>query len=119
MKWNHGKGTIHLASPSEIMDIKKDNDLQGFGYPQNTNEQRAVLTPQEGRIFHFPENEERCFTCDKSFDHGFSGCPIFISTKANTHKAVIGIVSRSDGTHTLIVPVSQIHHLIEKHRCHE
>ena len=47
-------------------------------------------------------------------DNGFSGGPVFVSDEEFKEKAVVGIVSRLAGTHTLIVPVSQIHNLIKE-----
>lgn len=114
MKWQHGKGNIHLAESDEIMKQEKHAELKGVGYPQDNNRQETKLTFGKGHILHFPETENDCIICDHSFDHGFSGCPVFISTKANTYKVVVGIVSRSDDSHTLIVPVSAVHQLIKK-----
>ena len=108
MKWSIC-GTIKLEKANVTQ--KMDTRLYGFGYPQSEGRQEAALSSDEGKVYHDQRDPEECFICEKGFDPGFSGCPVF--SAENNHVAV-GIVSRSDGRHTLVVPVSQIYHLIKK-----
>ena len=109
MKWPYEKGTIHLESPEHIQEA--GTILYGFGYPQNENRQTAVFSSNDGKLYQTPESTMSCFLCEKGFDPGFSGGPIFTKESG---KSVVGIVSRSDGKHTLIVPVAQINYLIRQ-----
>ena len=109
MKWPYGKGTVKLEKPDRLQAM--GNLLCGFGYPQNENRQESVFTSNEGTVYQDQVDPDDCFICEKGFDAGFSGGPVF--TK-NTNKTVVGIVSRSDGRHTLIVPVQPIYRLISK-----
>lgn len=106
MKWPHGTGTIKLESPDALQ--QPESKLYSFGYPQDGSRQRAHFATNDGNLYHAPSDPDSCFICEKGFDPGFSGGPVF----SDSHK-VVGIVSRSDEKHTLIVPVSQIHRLIK------
>lgn len=110
MRWPHGKGNIQLED-ADVPQQEK-NALYCFGYPQSDSRQDAVFSSVESSLYQVQSPDE-CFICEKGLDPGFSGGPVF--TNNLTHpKVVVGIVSRSDGNHTLMVPVSQIHRLIDK-----
>lgn len=107
MKWPSGRGSITLAGASEIYET--ETPLCAFGYPQSEGD-GAVFTSDEGSIYQRKESADECFICTKGFDQGFSGGPVFVKE----NRSVAGIVSRSSDNHTLVVPVSQIHRLIDK-----
>ena len=107
MKWPSGRGSITLAGASEIYET--ETPLCAFGYPQSEGD-GAVFTSDEGSIYQRKESADECFICTKGFDQGFSGVPVFVKE----NRSVAGIVSRSSDNHTLVVPVSQIHRLIDK-----
>lgn len=109
MRWPYGKGTIKLEKPEVTQS--KETHLYSFGYPQNEGRQEAVFSSNEGLVYQDQRTPEECFICEKGFDPGFSGAPV-LSRKNG--RVSVGIVSRSDGRHTLIVPISQVHHLIQK-----
>lgn len=119
MKWQYGKGSIRLASPEQILKMSRDITLQSFGYPQDISKQKAMLTADNGTMYHAPNRTDEVFICRSAFDNGFSGAPVFVSDKEYARKSVVGIVSRLIGNHTLIVPVSQIHNLIKKNENNE
>lgn len=108
MKWPYGKGAVHLENPD--VEQQANNKLYGFGYPQSDSRRSAVFSSVESNLYQNSGAGE-CFLCEKGLDSGFSGGPVFTR---NVTKQVVGIVSRSDGSHTLMVPVSQIHCLINK-----
>lgn len=108
MTWGKGESRIVLEEPDVLHDT--ETELCSFGYPQNEGGQEAVFALDEGKIYQQKESPDECFICTKGFDQGFSGGPVFAKDK----KTVIGVVSRSSGKHTLVVPVSQIHRLINK-----
>ena len=114
MKWEHGKGKIRLAAPDRILNVPHNINLQSFGYPQSQSKKEAVLTADKDGMYDYAKDENDLFTCRSAFDNGFSGGPVFVSDEEFKEKAVVGIVSRLAGTHTLIVPVSQIHNLIKE-----
>lgn len=109
MKWVYGEGNVHLGS----LDSKPEagTKLYGFGFPYSENRQEVVFSYSEGQVFHQPLTARDCFLCDKGFDPGFSGAPVFTR---DSEKTVVGIITRMDGQHTLIVPVSQIRFLFNK-----
>lgn len=111
LRWPHGKGHVKL----EKADVPQQNKnaLYSFGYPQSDNRQDAVFSSVESTLYQV-QNPNECFIFEKGLDPGFSGGPVFTRNLANRGKVVVGLVSRSDGSHTLMVPVSQIHKLIEK-----
>ena len=109
MKWPYGKGTVKLEKPDASQT--KETHLYGFGYPQSEGRQEAAFSSNDGLVYQDQRTPKECFICEKGFDPGFSGSPVL--SRKNGGVAV-GIVSRSDGRHTLIVPVSQIYHLIDK-----
>lgn len=113
MKWPYGSGNIKLATDDEILNTAKDVGLHAFGFPQNSSKNEAKLTSYSDAMYQPPHNEECCFLTKSTFDHGFSGGPVFVSTNSNMHRVVVGLVSRAAGERTLIVPVSQIRRLIE------
>lgn len=108
MKWKHGDGNIVLESADAV--LQTETALCSFGYPQNENSQKAMFALDGGRVYQYKKNPDDCLICTKGFDQGFSGGPVFDKKQ----KTVVGIVSRSSNSHTLIVPVSQIHRLINK-----
>ena len=108
MKWLHGNGNIKLEAPDKLYET--ETDLCGFGYPQSENQGKAMFAVDEGKIYQQKDTPDECFICTKGFDPGFSGGPVF----AKDYKMVVGIVSRSSDNHTLLVPVSQVHNLINK-----
>lgn len=110
MEWKHGKGNIRLAEPDLILNVQRDITLQSFGYPQQHSKQRATLTADNGCMYFAPESADDILYCKSAFDKGFSGAPVFIADK--DRKSAIGIVSRLESNYTVIVPVSQIHNLI-------
>ena len=107
MPWEN-KGHIRLAESNQ--QLLANEKLYCFGYPQSEGS-NSRLVSQEGKVFLTPKSQDDWFVCDIHLDPGFSGGPIFCG-KGN--RFVAGIVSRSAGNHTLIVPSSQIHHLIHK-----
>lgn len=111
MRWPHGKGNIKLDAPD--VPQKTKNTLYSFGYPQSDSRQEAVFSFVESNLYQVQSPDE-CFISEKGLDSGFSGGPVFTYDILTKRKAVVGIVSRSDGNHTLMVPVSQIHQLISK-----
>lgn len=106
MKWSEGKGDIVLDKSKTTYEA--EIELCSFGYPQDENGQRATFAADEGKVYNTQESIDECFICTKGFDPGFSGGPVFLKRDKN----VVGIVCRSSANHTLIVPVSQIHNLI-------
>lgn len=108
MKWLHGNGNIKLEAPDKLYET--ETVLCSFGYPQSENQGKAMFAVDEGKIYQQKETPDECFICTKGFDPGFSGGPVF----AKDYKKVVGIVSRSSDNHTLLVPVSQVHNLINK-----
>lgn len=109
IRWPYGKGTVKLGtSDNKLMAQEK---LYGFGYPQSENRQEALFTSIEAKVSQDQKSPNDWFLCDPGFDPGFSGGPVFTRSSGRT---VAGIVSRSAGNRTLIVPVSQIHNLIGK-----
>lgn len=108
MKWEYGDGCIALENGDVIHET--GTALCAFGYPQNEERREAVFALDEGNVYQQKETPYECFICTKGFDQGFSGGPVF----AKKTKSVVGIVSRSSDSHTLVVPVSQIHRLISE-----
>lgn len=106
MKWKHEEGKIELDEAEKPYEMS--TKLCGFGYPQSENKQQAQFAYGDGEIYQKMENLSECFICNTSFDQGFSGGPVFDKER----KKVIGLISRSSDTHTLVVPVSQISQLI-------
>ena len=106
MKWSDGIGEIVLDQSQTVYNA--ESELCSFGYPQDENSQRATFAVDEGKVYQTKESIDDCFICTKGFDQGFSGGPVFLKRDKN----VVGIVCRSSANHTLIVPVSQIHSLI-------
>lgn len=113
MRWPSGSGNIKLAADDEILKTPKDVRLHAFGFPQNSSKNEAKLTSYSDAMYQPPYDEECCFLTKTTFDHGFSGGPVFVATKNNMHRVVVGLVSRTAGERTLIVPVSQIRRLIK------
>ena len=109
MKWPDGKGSIHLGDPD--IPLEMETLLYSFGFMQNGSQPSTDIFPNEGHVCQKPASSQECFLCEKSFDPGFSGAPVFIR---GSEKRVAGIVTRSCGNHTLIVPVYQIRHLINQ-----
>jgi hypothetical protein len=105
---------ISLAGENNV--LHRAYTLYGFGYPQSTTDQEARLTQIESKMVREQHRTTDWFICEKSFDSGFSGGPVFTKNFLNRDRKVVGIVSRRDKEHTLIVPVSQIHKLIKKTR---
>lgn len=114
MEWEHSKGNIKLAEPDLILNVQRDITLQSFGYPQQQSKQKAMLTADNGCMYFAPESADDILYCRSAFDKGFSGAPVFIDHKER--KSAIGIVSRLESDYTVIVPVSQIHNLINSTR---
>lgn len=108
MKWPYGKGNIRLEEYGVMYGA--ETGLCSFGYPQSENQGKAVFSVDEGKIYQQKDTPDECLICTKGFDPGFSGGPVFVKNS----KRVIGIVSRSSDNHTLLVPVSQVHNLIDK-----
>jgi hypothetical protein len=110
MKWSD-KGFVHLGDPES--QLEAGTRLYSFGFSPREGRQSEGTSYLEGTVLHKPLTAQDYFLCEKSFDAGFSGAPVF--TKSQTSgKTVAGIVTRTDGQHTLVVPVSQIHRLISK-----
>lgn len=105
MKWPYGKGDIDLGKPEVL---KQGTQLCGFGYPQNEENQKAMFAWGQGNVYQQKNTADECFLCDKGFQKGYSGGPVF----SRDDRTVVGIISRASEEHTLIVPVSRIHKLI-------
>lgn len=110
MRW-HDKGTVHLGKPDSQPET--GTKLFAFGFPQNEVKQSEEASFIDGTVLQKPLTAQDYFLCEKGFDAGFSGAPVFTRSQKSGN-AVVGIVTRSDKQHTLIVPVSQIHRLISK-----
>lgn len=108
MKWPDGKGNIHLGDPD--IQLEEGAKLHGLGFSQDQNQQ-AKFSYSAGNVLQKPASSQDCFLCDNSFYPGFSGAPVFDRGTENT---VAGIVTRFDGDRVLILPVSQIRHLINQ-----
>ena len=111
MRWPFSQGTIKLADPD--LCLQEKSDIFCFGYPQSDSRQEAVFSTMESSVYQGQTSSYDFFICEKGLDPGFSGGPVFIGGGTNA-EMVVGIVSRSDGNHTLMVPVSQIHKLIRR-----
>ena len=105
MKWPYGKGDMDLGKPEVL---KQGTQLCGFGYPQNEENQKAMFAWGQGNVYQQKNTADECFLCDKGFQKGYSGGPVF----SRDDRTVVGIISRASEEHTLIVPVSRIHKLI-------
>ena len=107
MKWKYGNGTIRLCDSGQVLDI--DEWLCCFGYPQTDYHTEASLSSVEGKVFQSPKTSADWYISDVGLDYGFSGGPVFLKVPG---RPVAGIVSRSAGNRTLIVPISQVQYLM-------
>ena len=108
MKWNGGRGSIDLDKPEQV--YTSSTELCSFGYPQSESKRNAKFANGNAEIYQDMDAFDECIICNASFDKGFSGGPVFDKST----KRVVGIISRSSDKHTLIVPVTCIHTLIQE-----
>ncbi|MBR6018442.1 MAG: trypsin-like peptidase domain-containing protein [Paludibacteraceae bacterium] len=109
MRWPEGKGTIRLAEADQ--PLGKHQSIFCFGFPQNESSQQAEFTSLEGKILQLPPTPDCWFTADLDCDPGFSGGPVFSDVPG---KRVVGLVSRSAGKRTALVPAARIRQLIHE-----
>lgn len=102
-------GNIKIAGQNEMASCKMDEKTYCIGFPpMDYGAMQKII--KDSRIFQYTSAQE-WFLIDEGLDKGFSGGPVFIESSMAQHN-VIGIVCRSNGKHTLVVPSARINALI-------
>ena len=104
LPWKGKAGTISLGDGIP----EAGTELVLFGYPEDEVAGLPPLSFLKTPMLY--ALSPGWFLVEQEVDAGYSGGPVFV--RSGGRKTVVGIVSRSSGGHTLVIPVSEIKHLI-------
>lgn len=104
LRWTGAPGNIQLGESLP----ESGADLVLFGYPADEVAGQPPLSFSKTTMLYVLS--PGWFLAEKEADAGYSGGPVFV--RNGRSKTVVGIVSRSSGGHTLVIPVSEIKSLL-------